>query len=333
MTSCPDFAFLQLPSSVQQEQLERFKGICALYGFEGFLRLQNAHVVVLGNGGVGSWIAESLCRTGVGALTLLDFDTIELSNSNRQLHTLSTTIGASKAQTLGARLCAINPYLKLKTLEVQLTKDNVAQYLAQALGTSSADLLALRATPLEAIAEPQTLAQRRLSALYEDHAATCPDTGLPLNVYVAEAIDDLFAKASAVDLLHRAQIPLVTSGGAGGRIDPSRVRLGDVSSAKGDQLIKRLRTELRRNYGYPKGAEEGASKAKPNAGRFNIWCSYSDEKPLRANDRALSDRAPNELGLDSPPSLPTFGASVTVTATAGLLLASVIIRWIVGERV
>ena len=333
MASCSDFAFLQLPPSVQQEQLERFKGICALYGFEGFLRLQNAHVVVLGNGGVGSWIAESLCRTGVGALTLLDFDTIELSNSNRQLHTLSTTLGTSKAQTLGARLCAINPYLKLKTIEVQLTKDNVAQHLAQALGTSPEALRACRATPLETIAEPQALAQQRLRALYEEHTTVCPKTGLPLNVYVAEAIDDLFAKASAVDLLHRAHIPLVTSGGAGGRIDPSRVRLGDVSSAKGDQLIKRLRTELRRNYGYPKGADDAPKKAKPNSERFNIWCSYSDEKPLRAHDRALSDRTPDELGLETTPSLPAFGASVTVTATAGLLLASVIIRWIVGERV
>ena len=83
------FSFLSLPKDVQKEQLERFKGICALYGYEGFLRLQNAHVVVIGNGGVGSWIAESVCRTGVGTISLVDFDDIELSNSNRQLHTLS----------------------------------------------------------------------------------------------------------------------------------------------------------------------------------------------------------------------------------------------------
>ena len=81
------FSFLQLPEAVQKEQLERFKGVCALYGYEGFLRLQNAHTVVIGNGGVGSWIAESLTRTGVGSISLIDFDNIELSNSNRQLHT------------------------------------------------------------------------------------------------------------------------------------------------------------------------------------------------------------------------------------------------------
>ncbi len=325
MASCPDFAFLKLPPAVQQEQLERFKGICALYGYEGFLRLQNAQVVVLGNGGVGSWIAESLCRTGVGAITLLDCDTIELSNSNRQLHTLSTTIGASKAQTLGARLCDINPYLKLKTLEVKLTRDNVAAYLAPALGTSEAELTALRATPLSALPTPSSLAQRRLQAQYAGGAAP---NSLPHNVYVAEAIDDLFAKASVVDLLHRAQVPLVTSGGAGGRIDPSRVRLGDVSTAKGDQLIKRLRTELRRNYGYPKGEES------KHSGLFNICCSYSDEKPMRTNERTneRTAQAPETWGLTGP-QLPEFGAAVTVTATAGLLLASVIIRWIVGERV
>lgn len=329
MALSPDFAFLKLPASVQQEQLERFKGICALYGFEGFLRLQNAHVVVLGTGGVGSWIAESLCRTGVGSLTLLDFDTIELSNSNRQLHTLSSTLGQGKAETLGKRLKDINPYLQLKTMAVQITKDNVATHLAEALGTSKETLTSYVKSELDHIAAPQTLAQRRINTFY--HGAN-EDIGLPLNVYVAEAIDDLFAKASCVDLLHRAQVPLVTSGGAGGRIDPSKVHLGDISSAKGDQLIKRLRTELRRNYGYPKG-EEGKTSAKGNLGCFNIWCSYSDEKPMRAHERAVSDLPPEQLGLYSVPTLPAFGASVTVTATCGLLLASVIIRWIVGERV
>ena len=324
-----DFAFLKLPLSVQQEQLERFKGICALYGYEGFLRLQNAHVVVIGNGGVGSWIGESLCRTGVGTLTLLDFDTIELSNSNRQLHTLNSTLGSGKAHTLGARLKDINPYLELKTMDVQLTRDNIAEHLAAAIGTSAAELEALRATPLTALHDPQNLAQRRLKAQYGQGAVP---NSLPNNVYVAEAIDDLFAKASCVDLLHRAQIPLVTSGGAGGRIDPTRVRLGDISAAKGDQLIKRLRTELRRNYGYPKGAE-GSKSAHEVGPAFNIWCSYSDEKPMRAQDRARADLPPEQLGLPLGPNLPAFGAAVTVTATAGLLLASAIIRWIVGERV
>ena len=79
---------------------ERFKGSIRLFGKEVFLRLQNAHVMVVGVGGVGSPCAEALCRAGVGELTLVDADTIELSNSNRQIHTLSSTLGQSKAQAL-----------------------------------------------------------------------------------------------------------------------------------------------------------------------------------------------------------------------------------------
>ena len=247
------FRFLSMPEDVQKEQLERFKGICALYGYEGFLRLQNAHAVVIGNGGVGSWIAESLCRTGVGTISLVDFDDIELSNSNRQLHTLSSTLGQGKAQTLGARLQDINPYLKL-------------HHLADILGVNKDILLSGQEQDLRALPTPSALAALKLKqqdrGLYGQQATQSVESNsaaqlaaaqwaeqINPHLYVAEAIDDLFAKASCIDLLHRARIPVVSSGGAGGRIDPSRVRLGDIAHAHGDQLIKRLRTELRRNYG------------------------------------------------------------------------------------
>lgn len=343
--------FFDFPESVQKEQLERFKGICALYGYEGFFRLQNSHVVVIGNGGVGSWIAESLCRTGVGAITLLDFDQIELSNSNRQLHTLSSTIGAGKADALGARLKDINPYLKLKTMAVMLSRDNIATHLAEALAVDETRLSRFnRTTPDDlptaaAIRKRQERLELEVSSL-SDAALKPADTPvLAAGTYVAEAIDDLFAKAACVNLLHRAQIPFVTSGGAGGRIDPGKVHLGDITEARGDQLIKRLRTELRRNYGYPKGegSDEAGSTAAAGSSvgaknhsqqqKFNILCSYSTEKPVRSADRKELDVSPFELGLKDMPELPSFGAAVTVTATAGLLLASVIIRWIVGARI
>ena len=348
-------SFLDMPEDVQKEQLERFKGICALYGYEGFLRLQKAHVVVIGNGGVGSWIAESLCRTGVGTISLVDFDDIELSNSNRQLHTLSSTLGQSKAQTLGARLKDINPYLKLYTYSLMLSKDNVQDRLAHILCVPK-DILQLSQEPdLRALPTPSALAALKLKQqdrdLYGQQATQSVESNsaahrtaahwaeqISPHLYVAEAIDDLFAKASCIDLLHRARIPVVTSGGAGGRIDPSRVRLGDIAHAHGDQLIKRLRTELRRNYGYPKGPDDGA-KGKSSASLahgedFKIMCSYSDEPPRMAKTHATNGFTPEQLGLNTLgqlPSLPNFGASMSVTASAGLLLASVIIRWIVGD--
>ena len=69
-----------------------FRGIRALYGNDGFEKLQSSHVTVIGVGGIGSWATEALCRTAIGSLTLIDNDTIELTNSNRQLHTTSNTL-------------------------------------------------------------------------------------------------------------------------------------------------------------------------------------------------------------------------------------------------
>lgn len=404
--------FRQLTLAQQQEQLGRFVGICALYGYTGFFRLQAAHAIVIGTGGVGSWAAEALCRTGVGTISLVDFDTIELSNSNRQLHTLSSTLGKSKVQTLGARLRDINPYLDLRTYELKLTKDDLVSQLATILGVDQATLQATQNVDLQTLPTPAALAKLKIAqqeqaqaqaaaSLHE--AASAPiaantlaaqpmapmaPTEVALDVtsengneetpagmtsaqptmlslsphlYVVDAIDDLFAKARCLDLLHRAQIPVVTSGGAGGRIDPTRVRIADIAQSQGDQLIKRLRTELRRNYGYPQGNDNNSSartvsskvksqgsvpalnaqatpraRVKANAGNFNILCTYSDEPPRPTIKIAPPDLISEQLAATLPtlpalPALPSFGAAVNVTANSGLLLASVIIRWIVGQ--
>ncbi len=375
--------FFALSPDAQRLQLERFKGICALYGYEGFLRLQNAHLVLLGTGGVGSWVAECAARTGVGTISLVDFDTIELSNTNRQLHTLNSTLGQSKAETLAKRLRDINPFIHVTPYTVQLTKDNAAQLLAQFIGSTEEALLHAQESDLHAIPAPEDLAQGKREVLYSKltaalqgapvsvlqgapvsvlqgapvsalqgvNASAAPDTapsssttkahsyqqpaGIAPNIYAVDAIDDLWAKATCVNLLHRAHIPVVTSGGAGGRIDPTQVHLGDVATATGDQLMKRLRTELRRNYGYPKGEETMAShlqkKQVPDHKlRFNILCSYSTEEPQHAPQANATGLTPAQWGESEAPALPSFGAAMCVTATAGLHLASVIIRWIVG---
>lgn len=376
--------FRQLTLAQQQEQLGRFVGICALYGYTGFFRLQAAHAIVIGTGGVGSWAAEALCRTGVGTISLVDFDTIELSNSNRQLHTLSSTLGKSKVQTLGARLRDINPYLDLRTYELKLTKDDLVSQLATILGVDQATLQATQNVDLQTLPTPAALAKLKIAQQEQAQAAASLPTAassengneetpagmtsaqptmlsLSPHLYVVDAIDDLFAKARCLDLLHRAQIPVVTSGGAGGRIDPTRVRIADIAQSHGDQLIKRLRTELRRNYGYPQGNDNNSSartvsskvksqgsvpalnaqatpraRVKVNAGNFNILCTYSDEPPRPTIKIAPPDLISEQLAATLPtlpalPALPSFGAAVNVTANSGLLLASVIIRWIVGQ--
>ena len=87
----------------------RFGGISRLFGTDGFDKLQNAHVVVVGLGGVGSWVAEALARTAIGRLTLIDGDTVEESNTNRQMPAMDGYYGQLKTEVMAARLRAINP--------------------------------------------------------------------------------------------------------------------------------------------------------------------------------------------------------------------------------
>src|SRR5579863_1056247 len=91
----------------------RFGGIARLYGQGGLARLRAAHVCVVGIGGVGTWAAEALTRSGVGALTLVDLDEVCVSNINRQIHALTETVGRSKVEVMAERIRAINPDCKL----------------------------------------------------------------------------------------------------------------------------------------------------------------------------------------------------------------------------
>jgi len=91
----------------------RFGGVSRLYGVELRARFQQATVVVAGLGGVGSWAAEALARTGIGHLILVDFDHIAESNTNRQLHALEGQYGKAKVQAMGERMMQINPEIQL----------------------------------------------------------------------------------------------------------------------------------------------------------------------------------------------------------------------------
>ncbi len=214
--------------------------------------------MVIGLGGVGSWLAEALVRTGVGHLTIIDGDTVEIHNTNRQLPACPATCGRPKAEVLAERFLAINPALDLTALPVMLGEGNI-------------------------------------DALLHD----CDPE------YVGEAIDDIRAKARVAATLHGMGKRLICSGGAGGRTDPTRLRLcPDLARAQGDGLISHLREVLRREYGFPGG---GAP--------LGIPCTCSDEPPHYSDPPA------------GEPRKVTFGAAMAVTATAGMLLAS----WITNQ--
>ena len=102
----------------------RFGGISRLFGPKAFEILNHSHVVVVGVGGVGSWVAEALARTAVGHITLIDGDTVEESNTNRQLPALNGTYGQKKVEVLARRLQAINPEARIDIVDRFVGEDN-----------------------------------------------------------------------------------------------------------------------------------------------------------------------------------------------------------------
>jgi tRNA threonylcarbamoyladenosine dehydratase len=102
----------------------RFGGLARLYGSAGAAQIRQAHVVVVGIGGVGSWAAEALARSGVARLTLIDLDHIAESNINRQIHALDNTLGQSKVQAMRERIAHINPECDVGCVEEFVDADN-----------------------------------------------------------------------------------------------------------------------------------------------------------------------------------------------------------------
>lgn len=108
----------------------RFGGIARLVGAEGLQRLRAAHVCVVGIGGVGSWTVEALARSGIGALTLIDLDEVCVTNVNRQLHALDSTVGRAKVDVMAERVRLINPESRVTPVAEFFTEANAQRLLA-----------------------------------------------------------------------------------------------------------------------------------------------------------------------------------------------------------
>ena len=102
----------------------RFGGLARLYGAEGAQRISAAHVAVVGIGGVGSWAAEALARSGVGRITLIDLDHVAESNINRQVHALSATLGQAKVLAMRERIAQIHPACQVDAVDAFVEADN-----------------------------------------------------------------------------------------------------------------------------------------------------------------------------------------------------------------
>ena len=115
---------------MQETDKLRFGGTERLYGVNGVEKLSRAKVTVVGIGGVGSWVAEALARSAVGQITLIDLDDVCVTNTNRQIHAMSSTVGQMKVEVMAQRLKSINPACEVKAVTDFITSDNQAELLA-----------------------------------------------------------------------------------------------------------------------------------------------------------------------------------------------------------
>ena len=202
-----------------------------LLGEEALLRLREAVVVVAGLGGVGAYAAEMVARAGVGRMVLIDSDRVGKSNKNRQLLALDSTLGRLKTEVMAERLLDINPELHIVKVPEYLTEDNIPEVFENAL----------REMALCGSSDPD-------GALTDEPAAS---TGLAPD-FVIDAIDTLAPKIALVSHCVHSGIPLVSSMGAGAKLDATKVRLTDLSKSYNCPLAFILRKKLRK-IGITKG--------------------------------------------------------------------------------
>lgn len=116
-------------SGLSGDSAFRFGGIARLYGQAALKKFQSSHIAVIGIGGVGSWAAEALARSGIGEITLFDLDDICVSNINRQIHALQDTVGHMKVEAMASRIQQINPDIKVNARHTFITPANVESLL------------------------------------------------------------------------------------------------------------------------------------------------------------------------------------------------------------
>ena len=176
-------------------------------GKERLERLLRAHVLVAGLGGVGAYAAEQLCRAGIGEMTIIDGDRVEVTNKNRQLPAIDSNIGLPKAEVMAARFREINPDIRLHVINDFIRDDRMVEVLEM--------------------------------ARYD---------------YVVDAIDTLAPKIFLIYHCLQKGLKVVSSMGAGGKMDPMQIRIADISKSYNCTLARMLRKRLHR-LGVYKGVK------------------------------------------------------------------------------
>lgn len=256
---------------------ERFASLARVYGSDQLQKLHAAHVCVVGIGGVGSWVVESLARSGIGRLTLIDGDDISRSNMNRQCHTLESTLGQMKTQVMKQRVLDINPNCVCQTHEQFLDDGNIFDLLK-------------------------------------------PDNEQPYDC-VVDAIDRLKYKSLIIYFCKRNKLPVVTTGGAGGLVDPTQVEVKDLSRTWNDPLAASVRLNLRQQYNFARNPKRS----------FGVPCVYSTEQQRYPDkDGKVGYKKPGVAGLSLDCSF-GYGSVVAVTATFGFVTSASVVNIILKK--
>lgn len=250
----------------------RFGSIQRLYTSKGQSIIKNAHIAVVGIGGVGSWAAESIARSGVGKITLMDMDDICYTNIGRQIHALSSNAGQFKVSAMKQRILDINPDCEVNAIEDFFTP-------------SSMDLF--------------------FENKYD---------------YVIEAIDSVKNKALLISECFNRNIPIITCGGAAGKVDPSKVTITDLNKTKNDPLLSRMRKVLRKEHDF----EQYKSR------KYGIPCVFSIEFSRYFENDNLCEKpsGPTSARINCHQGM---GTCSFITGTFGLLQASYVLNDLVGE--
>jgi tRNA threonylcarbamoyladenosine dehydratase len=232
-----------------------------LLGREAMARLEGATVAIFGLGGVGSYACEALARAGVGGLRLVDYGTVDLSNINRQLFALHSTVGRTKVELAAQRVLDINPACRVDVRPGFVNAETV-----------------------------------------EDFLEGPPDV-------VVDAIDSLNSKVTLLEAAWRRGIPLVASMGAGGRMDASQIRVGDLSETLICPLARMVRLRLRRR---------GVSRGIPCVYSVEPSRNTTPHDPQDAGEHVGTGRVRTPIGTVSY--LPAiFGLRVAQEVLAELL--------------
>lgn len=254
-----------------------FQRLALLIGPEAAALLERSRVIVVGLGGVGSWCAEALARSGIGGISLVDFDRVCASNVNRQVQAVSSTIGSLKAEALEARLKDINPLCGVKVFPLAFSKET--------------------------------------AGVFDLAGADC----------VIDAIDTLSCKLDLIEAAAAAGTNFFSSMGMARKLDPALIKTADIWKTSGCPLARLVREGLRkRNFSGHFTAVYSSERIPQMGPDGDSGGADSADGGLRAG---LSASAPEPAAPElAAPQKRINGSAVTVTAVAGMILASLAIR-------